>query len=556
MKINKLKKSVPLVLSGLLASFATGIVHANNASFDYFTYQGVSDINAQPGEYINPIIPGYYPDPAITRVGDDYYLVNSSFGYFPGLPVFHSTDLVTWEQVGNAFDRFEQFDFKNVTSSRGMFAPDITYHDGLFYLVTTCVECGGDFFNNFVITAKSPSGPWSMPVPLHIGGIDPALYWDDDGKAYLVHNDEPEGGAKYDGHKGIWLQEFDYHNLKLVGERTQIVNGGTDLSKEPFWVEGPHIFKKDGFYYLIAAQGGTESNHSEVVFRSKTIDGEYTAYKNNPIITQRDLELGDADSVANTGHADFFQTQDGEWWSVFLGVRPYDKAGNFNIGRETFLLPVTWKDNWPTILEPGKKVPLVHSRPSISDAGKPSSATFSYTEDFNNDKLGLNWVSLRNAPNPHYQLDNGQLVLEPRGKFGNKNSFPSYIGVRQQHNIASVKTSLHYDSENNGDQAGIIAVQSDESYLFYGVTQQNNQKELVVIVRDKSEKEKVVKSIPLKSNHVDLAVDINNGQMSFNYTLEGNSATLLSNLDSTFLSTLQAGGFVGVTIGLYNYNAE
>ena len=236
---------------------ASSTLAAAPARFDEFRYSGEDAAQPAlgPDEFRNPILSGYYPDPSVTRVGDDYYLVNSSFAHFPGIPVFTSKDLVHWTQIANAIDRPEQLDFTGRRTSQGVFAPDISWHDGLFYIANTCVECGG----NFVITAKDPAGPWSNPIWLPFEGIDPSIYWEGD-KAYIVNNRAPDGPPRYDGHRAIWIQEYDWRAGKMVGPSTQLINGGVDISKKPVWIEGPHILRKDGTYYLTAAEGGTSSS--------------------------------------------------------------------------------------------------------------------------------------------------------------------------------------------------------------------------------------------------------------------------------------------------------
>lgn len=271
----------------LTALAAAAPAAAQEARFADFRYEGRSIERAVPkaGEYRNPILSGYYPDPSITRVGEDYYLVLSSFTHYPGLPIFRSRDLVNWVQIGNAIDRPGQLDTSGLAVSRGVFAPDISYHAGTFYIVNTCVDCKG----NFVITAKDPAGPWSDPIWLPFEGIDPSITWEGD-RAYIVNNRAPSEPARYDGHRALWIQEYDWRAGKMVGPSTEIVNGGVDLSKKPVWIEGPHIFKKDGWYYLTAAEGGTSVNHSQVVFRSKALTGPYAPWDKNPILTQRDLD--------------------------------------------------------------------------------------------------------------------------------------------------------------------------------------------------------------------------------------------------------------------------
>ncbi|MDW6001354.1 glycoside hydrolase family 43 protein [Vibrio mangrovi] len=547
------QKKLFMLFSALIALVGMDTALASEAKFERFSYHGESDIQANAHQYVNPVMPGFYPDPSVTRVGDDYYLVNSSFGYFPGLPIFHSKDLVSWQQIGNAFDRYEQFNFANVGTSRGIFAPDISYHDGLFYLTSTCVECSEHFLDNFVMTAKEPQGPWSEPVSLGFGGIDPSIFWDDDGKAYIVHNDDPQGGSLYDGHKAIWLQQFDPQSMKMVGERTQVINGGVDLKQQPFWIEGPHIFKKDGQYYLTAAEGGTESNHSQVIFRANSIKGPYLPYAHNPILTQRTLKKDRKNPVANAGHADLVQTQSGDWWSVFLAVRPYDQTGDFSTGRETFLLPVTWKDGWPVILEPGKPVPLVVSRPEIHPSGQAIQGSLKYSDEFNEDQLSLRWISLRNTKAPLYRLEQGALMFRSGGRIGNQKEVPAFVGVRQQHNQATVSTTLAFSPQHNGDQAGLVALQSDQSFLFYGIEKRHGKNILAVFSREQSAEDRLIRSVPLPAETVDLTVHINGGKMTFDYRVNGQSKILLADFDTRFLSTTKAGGFVGTVIGLYAY---
>lgn len=361
---------------------------AQEARFADFRYDGRSIERAVPkaGEYRNPILSGYYPDPSVTRVGEDYYLVLSSFTHYPGLPIFKSRDLVNWTQIGNAIDRPGQLDTSGLAVSRGVFAPDISYHAGTFYIVNTCVDCKG----NFVITAKDPAGPWSDPIWLPFEGIDPSIYWEGD-RAWIVNNRAPNEPPRYDGHRAIWIQEYDWRAGRMVGPSTQLVNGGIDLSKKPVWIEGPHIFRKDGWYYMTAAEGGTSVNHSQVVLRSKALTGPFVPWDRNPILTQRDLDPARPNPITSAGHAKLVQTASGDWWATFLATRPYE--GDFyNIGRETFLLPVTWKDGWPVILDPGKPIPHVVAKPRLP-AGpaptQPTSGDFAYVDSFDAPKLGM-----------------------------------------------------------------------------------------------------------------------------------------------------------------------
>ncbi|WP_294235308.1 glycoside hydrolase family 43 protein [uncultured Sphingomonas sp.] len=535
---------------------------AQTAIFERFTYQGhsIEQVKPKAGEYLNPIISGYYPDPSVTRVRKDYYLVNSSFAHFPGLPIFHSTDLVHWTQIGNAIDRPGQLDMTGRAVSEAVFAPDISYHGGIFYIVNTCVQCRG----NFVITAKDPAGPWSDPIWLPFEGIDPSLYWEGD-RAYIVNNRAPAEPPRYDGHRAIWIQEYDWRAGKMVGESTQLVNGGVDLSKKPVWIEGPHIFKKDGYYYLTAAEGGTSVNHSQVVLRSKELRGPYVPYANNPILTQRDLDPKRPHPISAAGHAELVQTQNGDWWATFLATRPYAED-YYNIGRETFLLPVTWKDGWPIILDRGKTVPWTVTKPRqpASPPPKlPTSGDFGYTDEFDGDRLAMQWIGVRPPKAPFYTVANGTLRLNVGAALGDRQGVPGFVGRRQQHAVADVSTIVDFSPARDGARAGLVAMQNDYAYLFFGVTRIDGQPRIALYTRqgkntrDEAAPETLVASAPLDDKGpVTLSLHAKGGTMAFDYNVGGRTMALKNDLDVRFLSTARAGGFVGTVIGPYAYTPQ
>ena len=550
----------PFVWAALAASLTHIPAHAGDARFSYFAYSGKSQESAllkpTPKQFINPVISGYAPDPSIERVGDDYYLVTSSFVHFPGLPVYHSKDLVTWRQIGNAIDRPSQADYSGMKVSAGMMAPSISYHDGLHYIVCTNRK-------SFVITAENPAGPWSDPSFFDFEGIDPSLFWDDDGKAYIVNNGAPKQAALYPGHRSIWLQEFDAKTRTMTGPRLEIINGGADLATKPFWTEAPHLYKKDGYYDLIAAQGGTGEQHSEVVFRSRALAGPYENYAGNPILTQRDLPENRPNPIGTAGHAEFVQTPSGQWWSVFLATRNYG-PDLYNIGRETYLLPVTWKDGWPVILEQGERVPFVLDRPKLPPSprtAEPLNGDYAYTDDFKAGKLGLGWMSVRIPAAPRYALENGELVLKASSEaIGDVRNTPSFVGRKQAHAIASVSTALRYTAERTGDRAGLVAMQNDDAYLFLGVQWRDGKQEVALSVRKNAQDPqagRVIASAPLPAmaanKPVYLKLSIDGGTLSAAYALRKDDwKRLMPGYDATFLSTKLAGGFVGTVVGLYN----
>ena len=524
------------------------------ARFERFSYHGWAREPVAVGReaYRNPIVPGYYPDPSVLRVGTRYYLVNSSFAHFPGLPVFTSSDLVHWTQIGNAVDRPGQVDLAGRAVSEGLFAPDISHHTGTFYIANTCVECGG----NFVITTRDPAGPWSDPIWLPFEGIDPSIYWEGD-RAYIVNNRAPDEPARYDGHRAIWLQEFDWRAGKMVGPATQIVNGGVDLEKRPVWIEGPHLLRRDGWYYLIAAEGGTSDNHSQVVFRSKALRGPYEPFAGNPILTQRGLASDRPDPVTSAGHAKFVETPAGDWWATFLATRPY-AADLYATGRETFLLPVTWKDGWPIILPHGTPVPLVAPSPALplaSDAPAQPAGDLAYVDEFDGERLHPAWVGVRIPPNPFHRLTGGALELHSAAPLGDRGGTPAFLGRGLQHQRATITTTLTFQPAHDGARAGLAAVQNDTSNLFFGIVNQRGARVVALYTRDGAKTDTLFATAPVEGDGaVTLTIEIAGGMLRFTYrTGDGPTQTLAQGVDLAPLTTARAGGFVGTVIGPFTY---
>lgn len=537
------------------AGYAADRQPAETARFDTFAYSGrdaVFDaIKAKPGQYNNPILPGFYPDPSIVRVGKDFYLVNSTFAFFPGLPVFHSTDLVHWTQIGNAIDRPSQANFSKLDMSYGLFAPDIEYRNGTFYIVNTCVNCRG----NFVITAKNPAGPWSDPIILPFEGIDPGLFFDEDGTAYIVNNGPPEGKPQYDGHRAIWLQQFDAAAGKMVGPRKIIVNGGSDIARKPVWIEGPHLFRKDDWYYLICAEGGTGERHSEVVFRSRTVWGPYESYAGNPILTQRDLPKDRPFPVTSTGHAKFVATEDGRWWAVFLGTRPY--ADDFyNTGRETFLMPVDWKNGWPDILA-NAPVPYAGPRPMAVSSALPAAGNFAYTDSFGGPKLAPQWLFVRTPRETWHTLANHALTIAARPVAIGSDGQPSFVGRRLQHATAEVSVGLQFVPQKDGARAGLVAFQNSNAFYFLGLVREDGKTSVCVTRRfgaAEPENGTPLKCVDAPAGKIWLKTALRGGRIDFYISTDRRTwAGLVQDADATILSTHRAGGFVGTVIGPYAY---
>jgi len=523
--------------------------------FDWFEYSGhdaVFDKPAPPGTYRNPILAGFYPDPSVTWANGAFYLVNSTFTYFPGVPVFESRDLVHWRQVGQVIDRAGELNFDGLTVSRGIYAPSIAFHDGLFYVVTTAVNSGGTFLS----TARNPAGPWSDPIWLpQVDGIDPSLFFDDDGRAYILNNGPPVGPPKYDGHRAIWIQQFDVATRKTIGRRKVLVNGGVDFAKKPVWIEGPHMYRHDGWYFLMCAEGGTSVRHSEVVLRARSPWGPFKAFAGNPILTQRDLPPDRPDPVINAGHADLVAAQDGSWWAVFLGSRPYEKV-HFNTGRETFLLPVTWTNDWPTILENGIEIPYVAEAPGLDPVGgDPTTGNFTWRDEFDSPTLKPEWLQVRVPKRLWASLSDcpGWLSLHPRPVPLDSLGNPSFLGHRQQHQSFDASTELEIPREPDV-AAGLAAFQSENYWYFLGVRRQPDaaSPEVFLEKRAGSHTDTIARMPIDESARLKLRITGNARAYSFYFNQGGSSwKALKEGDDGSILSTDVAGGFVGTMIGPY-----
>ena len=524
----------------------------SSVAFRHFEYSGkvpAAKSELEPGTYRNPILAGFHPDPSICRVGDDYYLINSTFSYFPGLPIFHSADLINWEQIGHVIHRPEQLEYTSPRTSGGLFAPAMTHHKGLFYVTCTMIDGAG----NFVVTAENPAGPWSDPVRLRFGGIDPSIFFDDDGRAWIVHNDGPQGQPQYEGHRAVWIQEFDYKTMRMVGPRTMLIDGGVDISTKPIWIEGPHIYKRDGWYYLCCAEGGTSVGHAQVIFRSKKVDGPYVPGENNPILTQRDLIANVPGAVTCTGHANLVVGPEGNWWAVFLAVRPYD--GQYSpMGRETFLLPVAWPENdWPMILEPGQRVPLVEKAPKGASA-KPSrlNGSFTWRDDFRQKALSLEWIMLRAPKEEWWKVDAaaGKLELTPRRETLSCAGNPTYLGRRVRHDMYSADLTVDVPKEN-GVSAGVALFMNERHHYFLAV-QRNGDNARVYLERvNRGQVSQMAVSDLQSISEIDLRVVTNKAVCTFQYRVKGDDwQTLVADTDATIISyTVEDGLFLGATVG-------
>lgn len=425
-------------------------------------------------QYRNPILPGFYPDPSICRSGDDYYMVNSTFQYFPAIPVWHSTDLVHWEQCGSVLDTDAKIPLEKSMMLWGIFAPQISYnpHDGRFYVI--CTQVGGTLGNFFCTSDNPMEGGWTDPVRLpEVEGIDPSIFFDDDGRAWITSAAGPEyaGGTRnYDGDGAILMWEFDWKNGRTVGKPRIAAQSGIHPEQEPKSFEGPHIYKIDGKYFLMCAEGGTELNHSEVLLEADNILDTFKPCSINPILTQRDLHADRKNPVSCTGHADLVRTAGGKWYAVFLGCQPYEGLEIFNTGRQTFLLPVTWTDGQPVILPKGESVPLIVDMDdelrTLAAAGK--------MKGFDGLNPGPLWsadgpapfaLSARGSVNSYCKFNpDGTLDLKCAGVPLDICDTPAALFQRISGTTFRAQTTLEFNP-SGGSEAGLICWHDDDHFM-------------------------------------------------------------------------------------------
>jgi alpha-N-arabinofuranosidase len=396
--------------------------------------------------YANPVIPGFNPDPSVCRVGDDFYLVTSSFEFFPGVPVYHSKNLVNWELIGYCLTREEQLPLKGCQSSRGIYAPTIRYHDGVFYMTTTNthIKADGQRYGNFIVHTKDIRGPWSAPAWVDQGGIDPSLLFAD-GKVFFCSN-----GNKPEDEKGIYVCEINPVTGQKCSPSRWITKGCGGKC-----TEAPHIYQINGWYYLLLAEGGTSYGHMAVIQRSRDIYGPYEDCPHNPILSNIKLHRFPIQAI---GHADF--VEDGQnWWAVCLGVRLLNTQQRHILGRETFLVPVSWKDGWPMCGDNGT-AQLQMSGPLPTPSKTPD---YDIIEDFSGDKLSLHWNYVRNPDLSRYCLADGCLTL-CGGAEGLSDKAPVFMGLRQQSFCIETVAKLRGDLAL-GTRIGITAF-LNESYHY------------------------------------------------------------------------------------------
>ena len=482
--------------------------------------------------YDNPILPGFYPDPSICRVGDDYYLVTSSFEYFPGVPIFHSRDLIHWRQLGHVLTRPSQLSLDGAKSSQGIFAPTIRYHAGTFYVVTTNVSTDGSFF----VTASDPAGPWSDPIWVKepVFTMDPSLSFADDGRAFYTRH----GGRE---HGGAYQAEIDLKTGRVHGEAQLIWKGTGQV-----WPEGPHLYPIDGRYYLLLAEGGTSTGHRVTVARSASPFGPFEPNPHNPILTHSDRPL---EPIQATGHGDLVQAADGNWWLVFLGIRRWD-GQHHHLGRETFLAPVRWSDDgWPVVnagepislrMQPSQALPAAHPWPA-----EPA------RDEFDSTTLGHDWNFLRNASGERWSLAArpGHLRLQGGAASLDEIGTPAFVGRRQRHFRASARASLDFTPRTKADRAGLTLRANEDNHYDLVLTGEPGQRRVQLSTRTQG-KTTLIAEQRAGDGPVELGIEAFADHYELGF-VAGGERRVLGRAPTAPLSTEAAGGFTGVYIGMF-----
>lgn len=514
---------------------------------------------SQQNSFINPIIPGGYPDPSICKVGDTFYVVNSSFEYFPGLPIHKSKDLINWELIGYGLHRAEQcadeVNLVDVQSDGGIHAPTIRYNKGTFYIITTNVyyneEKKTTDFVNFILTAEKPEGPWSEPHVLEgAPGIDPDIFFDNDGKVWYVGTHSPEN-PNFEGEGEIWLQQIDAENWKLIGERHYLWRGACG----GVWVEGPHLYKRDNRYYLMVAEGGTSFNHAVMIAVSDSIKGPYIPNDRNPILSTRQLSYDNW--VHSTGHADLIELNDGRWYMVALGIRGEEDRGS-NMGRETHLIPMQWerepfwwkekKYEWPVVAPQTGKVE--RSNP-VPFKGTTQKRNLSFIDNFDSSNLKLDW-NFRRVPLPntfslsarkdHLRLYTNPNTIQERGR-------ASLIGFRQTETDFEFRAKMSFKPKSNNSEAGISLFQKDDNYFTLTVIKEDKGFKLQLKLAEPNAEPIILKkqAIPNYTGEITFNVKSENYGYSFYYSLDGTEFNLFEKTKSNhILSKKYTGAYLGI----------
>lgn len=488
--------------------------------------------------YKNPVRTGFFPDPSVVRVGEDYYMVNSSFTFFPCIPISHSTDLVNWKVIGHAITNPEWANIDDLEGGRGYWAPDISYYNGKFYITATLrYNDTGKFRRQIVVSSENPAGPYTEPAFIEEDGIDPSIFTDNDGKRYMLLN------------RGARILELNSDCTKQISDAELLYYGCNKRAPE-----GPHLLFKDGYYYLFEAEGGTGPTHQITVSRSKTLKGVYEPCPYNPIMTQRDLDA----AITCCGHGKPVQTQNGDWYIVYLANRLLDSKWGI-LGRETCLDPLTWTpDGWPIINNLDGPSAL-QKKPALKPMTVEPDGGF---DDFDGDMLKPYWIFSRTPESDGIRLEDSRLIIKgskaPLSSMHAKN-----ITVQRQRDFNfTVTAKIDLGVKLNGDQSyGITGFYDENTYFTYGIYKNGDEYSLKLFEKiDEDEKYTFSADIPRSSSSLYIRVITRGLSRTFLYSVDGKSYSEIGTVDNLYYLCSQAivkgKRFTGAMIGMYAYSGN
>lgn len=500
------------------------------------------------GKIQNPILPGFNPDPCIVRTGDDYYIVTSSFEWFPGIPIYHSKDLVNWKQIGHVLTRQSQLNMRGTADSDGIFAASITYHKGLYYVMFTNVQDGVNWslkgYPNYIVTARDPKGPWSEPVMVDALGFDPSLFIDEDDKAYVLYRYFDHRPGKV-GSPGIGMYALDLQTLKPIGTPKFIYSGWKKSS-----AEGPKMLKKDGYYYLFTAEGGTGYGHYQAVARAKDI---WAAYERGPKLLYS-AEQDSLSPIQKTGHGTLFTSPDGEWYTTHLGSRPTGTLGANPLGRETFIQKIEWtKDGWPQLAGGGITPQLLLDAPASNSLKIPTSNVF--RDEFEREELDYRYQFLREpATNEWLSLSKvkGRLSLKGRRALGSRYD-QSLLAQRVTNFDQQFETVVNFQPTDFRHSAGLTCYYDTKSFYALGFSFEEGRGLMLNLV-GVDRKYAVLAScdLPAATKKVFMRLKVQQDKLQFSYSLDGKEWQSIGEaLDFNKISDDYNNGYTGAMVGLF-----
>lgn len=489
--------------------------------------------------YNNPVVPGFRPDPSVCRVGKDFYLVNSSFEYFPAIPIYHSTDLVSWEQIGHVVTRNSQLSLvKGAPNCLNIYAPTIRYNNGVFYCIVTNVTNDANG-GNMIFTTTDINGEWSDPIKIpECQGIDPSLFFDDDEKVYYSGT----------GDNGVYVAQIDIKTGKLVSEIAYPWNGTG--ANNP---EGPHIYKINGYYYLMLAEGGTELCHRVSIARSKAVFGPYEPCPFNPVLTNSCTWL----PIKAVGHADVVDDENGNWWAVCLANRPISYPFRHSLGRETCLVPVVWENGWPLMGSNGHVLESVTVEKAAGEKTKVSGYVpgSDLSDSFNSDKLHPSWNYIYNPQGNLVCPSENGLILNGNS-FGTSDDEPKAILCRRQEHISFIcETELSVNPSAPDQEAGISLYMNNRHHYEAAVTQRSGKK-CVLLRRQIGSLVAEENELSISAEKITLRIMADSNRIEFFVSQNGKDLASIGAGEAAYITTEVGGCFTGNMLALYSQNTQ